>query len=172
MGPGPRGGSIGGARREHLFLTGLRDVPAREAGQSLQQMTDRVLILALVAGASGVLLAVYSLYRRRWTPAPERLGLAELGLEMMPGCCAFVVFTTPACQPCKSAVKIVTDVATESRSRTEVVAVDAMSEPDLALRYEVRTIPTVFLITASGHVVHRWRNVPDPVEAREKLDAL
>jgi hypothetical protein len=44
-----------------------------------------------------------------------------------------------------------------------------MERPELALRYEVRTIPTVFLITASGHVVRRWRDVPD---ARDVDDAL
>lgn len=135
-------------------------------------MTERLLVLVAVAGAAGLLLAAYAWYRRRWTPEPERLAVDELGLELMEGCCAFVIFTTPACRPCKAAIRVAREAAATARGPTEVVAVDATERPEIALRYEIRTIPTVFLITASGHVVHRWRDVPDPREARSLLDAM
>lgn len=129
-------------------------------------------MLVAVAGATALLLGLYVWYRRRWTPEVERLSVDEIGLELMEGCCAFVIFTTPACRPCKAAVKVAEDAAAAAPGVTEVVTVDATDRPEIALRYEVRTIPTVFLITASGHVMKRWRDVPDPREAREMLDAM
>ena len=107
-----------------------------------------------------LLLGLFQLYRTRRGHDDERLDVDVLGLELMSGCCAFVVFTTPACRPCKTAIRIVEDAAAKNRGLTEVTTVDAMERSDLALRYDVRTIPTVFLITASGHVVKRWRKVP------------
>lgn len=133
---------------------------------------NRLTVLVAVAAIGMLLLAGYSAYRRRATPVPERLGIDDLGLELMVGCCAFVVFTTPTCRPCKTAVRVVTDVAATAPGPTEVRTVDATVRPELAIRYEVRTIPTVFLITASGHVVKRWLDVPDPREARAALAAM
>ena len=47
-----------------------------------------------------------------------------------------------------------------------------MERPEVALKYDVRTIPTVFLITASGHVVDRWRSVPHPPDVEAALAAI
>lgn len=135
-------------------------------------MTDRLIVLLAAMGAGGMLLGFFSLYRRRWTPAPETLRVEDLGLELMEGCCAFVVFTSPSCRPCKAALKVVNDAVAAAPNPTEVVTVDATEHPELALRYEVRTIPTVFLITASGHVIQRWREVPQPADARAALATI
>lgn len=135
-------------------------------------MTERLFVLLAVGGAAMLLLGLYGRYRRAWTPEVERLRVDDIGLELMEGCCAFVIFTTPACRPCKAAVKVATDVAATARGPTEVVTVDAVQRPEVVVRYEVRTIPTVFLITASGHVVKRWRDVPDPREARLMLEEM
>lgn len=133
---------------------------------------DRLLVLVLVLGLGALLLAGFIIYRRRATPAPERLDVDQLGLELMDGCCAFVVFTTSACRPCKAALEIVERAARTGRGATEVRTVDAVERSELTLRYGVRTVPTVFLITASGHVVRTWRSVPDPIEVREALAAV
>lgn len=121
---------------------------------------DRVVVLLVAALVGAALYGVYALVRSRWGARVERLDMDELGLELMSGCCAFVVFTTAACQPCKAALQVVTAAAAAGTAPTEVTTVDAMERTDLALRYDVRTIPTTFLITASGHVVDRWRAVP------------
>lgn len=135
-------------------------------------MTDRLIVLAVAAAFGLALLGLLTLYRKRWTPAPDRLSIDELGLELMEGCCAFVVFGSPSCRPCKVATRVVEEAAREGRGITEVVNIDATERPDLAIAYEIRTIPTVFLITASGHVVKRWREVPEPHDARESLAAI
>jgi hypothetical protein len=67
---------------------------------------------------------------------------------------------------------VVQTAAERSSGLTEVRTVDAMARPEIALRYDVRTIPTVFLITASGHVVNRWRSVPHPPEVEAALEAI
>lgn len=134
-------------------------------------MADRALVLVAAAALGLLLLGAYGIYRRR-APGPERLDVGDLGLELMSGCCAFVVFTSPTCAPCKTALRIVQEAAGSSNGLTEVTSVDAHARADLALRYEVRTVPTVFLITASGHVIERWRDVPDPPSVEAALAQL
>lgn len=135
-------------------------------------MTDRLFVLAAAAGIGLLLLGLFELYRRRWTDPPERLAVEDFGLELMEGCCAFIVFTSPSCRPCKAALKIVGDAAASNNGVTEVVAIDATEHHEVANRYEVRTIPTVFLITASGHVIKRWREVPELEDARSTLGSV
>ena len=133
---------------------------------------SRLAVLALAFAAGGLFLLAYNRYRAGWTPWPERLSIDDLGLELMTGCCAFVVFTTPSCRPCKAALRVVENAVRQATSVTEVKQIDAMERPDLATRYDVRTIPTTFLITASGHVIRRWREVPEPEDVRIALTAI
>ena len=127
-------------------------------------MDNRALILLALVGVGSLFLFAFNLYRRRWTPQPDRLDVDALGLELMSGCCAFVVFTTPSCKPCKAALRVVESAIARNGGPTELRTVDALERPELATLYEVRTIPTVFLITASGHVIRRWRAVPEAPE--------
>ncbi len=124
-------------------------------------IADRLVVLIAAAAAGAAVFVVYTFLRRHWGAQIERLDVDELGLELISGCCALVVFTTAACQPCKATLQVVTAAAAAGNAPTEVTTVDAMERTDLALRYDVRTIPTTFLITASGHVVDRWRHVPE-----------
>lgn len=133
---------------------------------------NRFVVLVLALAAGGAFLIAYNRYRMAATPWPERLAVEDLGLELMSGCCAFVVFTTPACRPCKAALRTVEAAAKEAPTPTEVRTVDAMEHPGLATKYEVRTIPTIFLITASGHVIRRWRQVPESEDVRIALTAV
>jgi hypothetical protein len=137
-------------------------------------MTERALVLLAAVVTGAALIAVYSLYRRRMRPGPDRLDVDDLDLELMEGCCAFVVFTTPTCRPCKAVLRTIDGVLGNGASPapTEVRTVDAAARHELALRYEIRTVPTTFLITASGHVVGRWRDVPEPETLRSALERL
>lgn len=171
MGAGAGSGGSIRARRNHLLLTGLRDLPAGPAGKAPTGV-NRLAVLALVFALGGVFLVAYNRYRAGWTPWPERLSVDDLGLELMTGCCAFVVFTTPACRPCKAALRVVGDAVRQAPGVTEIKEIDAMQHHDLATKYEVRTIPTIFLITASGHVIRRWREVPEPADVRLALSAV
>jgi hypothetical protein len=135
-------------------------------------MSDRALVLLLAFAVGFGLLLLFQLYRRRGGDTPERLDIDALGLELMSGCCAFVVFTTPACRPCKAALRIVGQAAERNAAPTEVVTVDAIENADIATVSSVRTIPTVFLITASGRVVRRWKSVPEAGDVDAALATL
>lgn len=135
-------------------------------------MIERAVLLLLAIGVGLALLGLYRWYRLRPSAATDRLDVDSLGLELMSGCCAFVVFTTPACRPCKAALRVVVQAAEKGAAPTEVTTVDAIEHSELAVRYGVKTIPTVFLITASGHVVMRWKDVPDPAEVDAALVAI
>lgn len=137
-------------------------------------MTERALVLLGAVAVGAVLVGLYSLYRRRIRPGPDRLDIDDLDLALMEGCCAFVVFTTPTCRPCKTVLRTIDGVLSNGATSapTEVRTVDATARHELALRYEIRTVPTTFLITASGHVVDRWRDVPEPGALRSALERL
>lgn len=135
-------------------------------------MIDRLVVLGIAGAVGMLLLAGYTVVRRRGGPAPERLDVTDLGLELMAGCCAFVVFTSPSCRPCKATLALVDRTAAGSNGLTEVATVDAVERADLAIRYDVRTLPTTFLITASGHVLRRWRDVPDPGDLASALEVV
>jgi glutaredoxin len=137
-------------------------------------VTERALVLLVAFAVGAALVALYSLYRRRARPGPDRLDVDELNLELMEGCCAFVVFTTPTCRPCKAVLRTIDGVLQDGATAapTEVRTVDAAAQHELALRYGIRTVPTTFLITASGHVVDRWRDVPEPGALRSALRRL
>jgi hypothetical protein len=134
-------------------------------------MMDRAVALLAFAVVGLFIWYTYKLIRTRGR-SPERLDIDALGLELMSGCCAFVVFTSPACKPCKAALRVVGDAAGRRPGLTEVTSVDAIERAELATRFNVRTIPTVFLITASGHVLRTWRDVPDPGEVDAALEAV
>ena len=126
-----------------------------------------VLVGALVAGL--ILYVLYRALRTRQGPAVQSLDVESLGIEDMDAPCAFVVFTTPACRPCKAALRVVHAASDKEEGLSMVTTIDAIERAELAVRYGVRTIPTTFLITASGHVVRRWLDVPDPQEVSAAL---
>ncbi len=170
MGARCSGGRAGGGGRVHRVLTGLRDLPAGPAGPNTA-VTQRLLVLAVACGAAFLVLGTVAWYRERSSHL-DRLDVSDFGLELMTGCCAFIVFTSETCRPCKVALRVVEAVAGQASGPTEVLPVDALQRADLAVRYDVRTVPTVFLITASGHIVGRWKGVPDQAEVTDRLRQL
>jgi Thioredoxin len=135
---------------------------------------DRAIVLLVLVALAVAVVGAYAWYRRRPGAGPERLDVDDLELELMEGCCAFVVFTTPTCRPCRAVLKRIDSAVASgvTSAPTEVRTVDATARDDLATRYAVRTVPTTFLITASGHVVERWRDVPDPDALESALGRL
>jgi thiol-disulfide isomerase/thioredoxin len=79
-------------------------------------------------------------------------------MKFSPGKPVLLYFTTPTCVPCKTiqrpAIRRVQEIV---GSRLEVVEIDASLQPQLASRWGVLSVPTTFLIDASGkprHVNH------------------
>jgi thioredoxin 1 len=126
-------------------------------------VTTRLLILVAVAGAGILVMLGLRAYRARGRIA-EWIEVSDVGLELMDDSCAFVVFTTPACGPCKPLVEMLRTTAKENSGDIAVRTIDATQQPELASRYDIRSVPTTFLITASGHVISRWTDRPAPAE--------
>ncbi|MEA2434293.1 MAG: thioredoxin 1 [Actinomycetota bacterium] len=131
-------------------------------------MLDRALVLAAVVIGVGLAYKLFDVFRKGGA-SPERLSVDDLELELMAGCCAFVVFTTPTCRPCKAVLRVLEGAISRNPAPTEIRTVDASARGELANRYHVRTVPTTFLITASGHVVSRWKDVPTAADVDAAL---
>ena len=134
-------------------------------------MGDRLLVLLVLGALGALVLFGYGRYRRRAAPALEWVDVSDFGLELMTSCCAFIVFTSPSCRSCRTVMKLLEDFI-EDGVATELRRVNALERPDLAVRYEVKTVPTTFLITASGHVIGRWSEIPPRQEVAGALSVV
>lgn len=137
--------------------------------------------LAGVAVVVGVLAlaSVFGLVRGRrdgrWrrrgagpaTLDPGMLAAAGLG---EPGARATIVqVSTPWCQPCRVAQRV---LAPFDDDRVRVLHLDAEQHPELARRLDVLRTPTVLLLHPDGRELARTVGVPDAARLREALDAL
>ena len=63
-----------------------------------------------------------------------------------------VDFWAPWCGPCKQLSPVVTALAEEHRDKISVVKVDIDANPDIAVRYQVLSIPTLILFSGGEPV--------------------
>ncbi|HET9909425.1 MAG TPA: thioredoxin family protein [Anaerolineales bacterium] len=77
-----------------------------------------------------------------------------------------VYFTTPDCVPCKTVQRPALDqIRSLLGEKLQVVEINAYERPDLAQRWGVMSVPTTFLLDASGEA----RYVNNGVARVEKL---
>ena len=79
-----------------------------------------------------------------------------------------VDFWAEWCGPCKMMNPIVKSVAKAYKGQLNVIKVNTERKPDLAIRFQVRGIPTFILFNADGEPV--WRKsgaMPEPVLKQE-----
>ncbi|GLZ32040.1 thioredoxin [Lentzea sp. NBRC 105346] len=63
-----------------------------------------------------------------------------------------VDFWAPWCGPCKQLGPVVTGIAEEHQDKISVVKVDIDAHPDIAVRYQVLSIPTLILFSGGEPV--------------------
>lgn len=84
---------------------------------------------------------------------------------------AVIKFYVPWCQPCKALDPVFAEAATTWGDRIDFRAVDIDRERRLAVRFRVRNVPAVALITADGRVNMLYPPI-DPLRLRNALEAF
>ena len=127
----------------------------------LPEMATRLLISGIVI-ASG--LGLYWLTNRILL---KRAGIRVHDLATFrPGSPAILYFTTPTCVPCKTVQRpAIESLKTRLGDGLQVVEIDASARPDLADEWGILSVPTTFVIDASGQP----RHINHGVTTTEKL---
>lgn len=120
--------------------------------------------LVWALGIIAVALAAYFIFNRfTLNRADGRVRRLE---SYRPGLPAVVYFTTPTCGPCRTMQRPVLRQLQSNFGRWfQVIEVDASARPDLASEWGVVSVPTTFIIDASG----KPRYVNHGVATAEKL---
>ena len=90
----------------------------------------------------------------------------EVVKETLP---VLVDFWAPWCGPCKMLGPILEELAAENDSRLKVVKVNVDENPDLAQKYEVMGIPTMFLFK-DGQVIDSFTGAMSKAALTEKIN--
>ena len=80
-------------------------------------------------------------------------------------------FGAPHCPPCRRLEPLLAQLADRYRGRVAVVTVNASTQPDLANRYQVRSVPTL-LAFRRGRVVAQQVGFSSPRRVEELFAGL
>ncbi|MDW7738820.1 MAG: thioredoxin [Bacillota bacterium] len=79
-----------------------------------------------------------------------------------------VDFWAPWCGPCKMLGPVLEELAADNDSRLKVVKVNVDENPDLAQKYEVMSIPTMFLFK-NGQVIDNFMGAMSKQALNDKI---
>ncbi len=117
-------------------------------------MPNDVLVRLLLA--VGIILAGLALYRLGSFLIVSRAQARAHNLDLIrPGKPAILYFTTPDCAPCRTVQRpALRAVQGRMGDRLQVIEVNAYEQPGLAKEWGVLSVPTTFIIDASGRPRH------------------
>jgi thiol-disulfide isomerase/thioredoxin len=122
-------------------------------------------LIAVLLLASGVgLLLRRRAGRARTVTSGIRLDSADLAVPLGERA-TFVQFSSPACSPCRSVRRVLSDHVAANPDLVHV-DIDATERLDLARRLGILRTPTVLLLDADGVVVRRISGAITPEQAR------
>ena len=84
---------------------------------------------------------------------------------------AVVDFWAPWCGPCRMVAPIIEELAEEYESKAKVCKVNTDEEQDLAVKFGIRSIPTI-LFLKDGKVVDQMVGAAAKQTFKQKIDSL
>jgi len=129
-------------------------------------------LLIRLVWAVAIIIAGQALYRLVSYLVVSRVQSKAHGL-VRPGTPAILYLTTPACAPCKIIQRpALCSVQNRLGYRLQVIEINAYEQPDLAKAWGVLSVPTTFIIDASGRPRHVNHGVTLADRLLEQLDKL
>lgn len=128
-------------------------------------MLERVIMLSILAVLG---FAAYRLLLRWQLTRAARSALTDpLLANMAPGVPAILYFSSPTCGPChtQQSPAIQHVLAEIGAQAVQVIEVDALENPDAAVRWGVLSVPTTFIIDGCG----KLRQINNGIAGPEKL---
>jgi thiol-disulfide isomerase/thioredoxin len=120
----------------------------------------RIMIAVGVLGLVGGLTLAWRRREGRFSEADGVFARADLGLGVREKPSAVVVeFSGADCAPCRTVEARLGEIAARV-PELKVVSIDAGDRVDLAGRYEVRRVPTVFVADENLRIIWRASGVP------------
>lgn len=118
---------------------------------SIDSLTGDAVYRLLIA--IGIILTGAALYRLINVATLARSRVWVSGLERARrGVPVLLYFTTPTCAPCKTIQRpAIQRLQERIGERLEVIEIDAASQPEIASRWGVLSVPTTFIIDAQGN---------------------
>jgi thioredoxin 1 len=103
---------------------------------------------------------------------PMEVSDDSFGAEVLQAATPVLVdFWAPWCGPCRMAAPIVHEVAEKYEGKAKVVKVNVDECPEVASKYAIRSIPSLFIFKA-GQVVDQAVGVQTAAQLAKMLDAV
>lgn len=130
-------------------------------------MSGALIRIVVVVGVIAIAFASTKLLKA-WSergPLPTRFDLADAGLEG--NRTAIVEFSGPYCYECKEILPLLKAAAKVHSSGFALI--DTHQRPDIASKYNVRSTPTVLVVSGDGRVKRVWQGSPEEAELERAL---
>lgn len=84
---------------------------------------------------------------------------------------SLVDFYAEWCGPCKAIAPVITNLKEEYNDKVNVVKIDVDSNPQLAIQYNIRSVPTL-LFFKDGNVINSIKGAVPKQKLQEALNSL